>query len=93
MSDQNVSDDFRHMFDPEMDEGASRTASGYEANTGESFVFRAKSNETFPPKKRGWFNKGKREKRRKKEKPRSSYNPSRGNCSNTRDQTYVGRIR
>ncbi|MFS8003474.1 hypothetical protein Hanom_Chr13g01214411 [Helianthus anomalus] len=66
MSNQNTSNAYRHMSDPEMDEGPSGTASGYEANTKESFVFKAKSEEAFPPKKRGWFNKGKREKRRKR---------------------------
>ena len=66
MSDQSVSSDFLHMADSEMGEGPSGAISGYEAGTDESFVFRAKSAEVIPPKKRGWFNKAKREQRRKK---------------------------
>ncbi|MFS7960334.1 hypothetical protein Hanom_Chr08g00702001 [Helianthus anomalus] len=93
MSDQNTSDAYRHMSDSEMDEGPSRTASGYEADTKESFIFKTKSEEAFPPKKRGWFNKEKREKRRKKEKQRSNNNHSRRNCPDTRNQTSVGRTR
>ena len=66
MSDQSVSNDFLHMADSEMKEGPSGATSGYEAETEGSFVFQAKSAETFPPKKRGWFNKDKKERRKKK---------------------------
>ncbi|MFS7986997.1 hypothetical protein Hanom_Chr11g01016841 [Helianthus anomalus] len=66
MSDQNVFNAFQYMSNSERDEGPSETALGYEADTEGSFVFQAQTTETFPPEKKGWFNKGKREKRRKK---------------------------
>ncbi|MFS7989004.1 hypothetical protein Hanom_Chr11g01041611 [Helianthus anomalus] len=66
MSDQNTSDAYRHISNSPMDEGSSETAPGCVADTEEPFVFRAKSVEAFPPKKNGWFNKEKRENRRKR---------------------------
>ncbi|MFS7997716.1 hypothetical protein Hanom_Chr12g01145161 [Helianthus anomalus] len=65
MSDQNISDAYRHMSHSLMDEGSYETALGYVADTEEPF-FRAKSEEVFPHKKRGWFNKEKTEKRSKR---------------------------
>ncbi|MFS7959833.1 hypothetical protein Hanom_Chr08g00695731 [Helianthus anomalus] len=67
MGDQNTSDGYCHMSNSPMDEGPSGVASGYEADTEDPFVFKAKSEEAYPPKKRGWFNnkKGKKEKKEK----------------------------
>ncbi|MFS8021244.1 hypothetical protein Hanom_Chr16g01425181 [Helianthus anomalus] len=48
-----------------MDEGPSDPASGYIADSEEPFVFRTKSEEAFPPKKRGWSSKEKRERRKR----------------------------
>ncbi|MFS7969451.1 hypothetical protein Hanom_Chr09g00809321 [Helianthus anomalus] len=65
MSDQNTSDAYRHLSHSPMDEGPSDRASGYVADSEEPFVFRTKSKEDFPPKKRGWVGKEKRERRKR----------------------------
>ncbi|MFS7978483.1 hypothetical protein Hanom_Chr10g00916011 [Helianthus anomalus] len=65
MSDQNTSGAYRHLSHSPMDEGPSDLASGYAADSEETYTFRAKSQEAFPPKKRGWFSKMKRERRKR----------------------------
>ncbi|MFS8003283.1 hypothetical protein Hanom_Chr13g01212201 [Helianthus anomalus] len=65
MSDDNTSDGYRHLSQYPMDEGPSDPASGYLADSEQPFLFKAKSEEAFPPKKRGWFSKVKRERRKR----------------------------
>ncbi|MFS7961255.1 hypothetical protein Hanom_Chr08g00712841 [Helianthus anomalus] len=65
MSDQNTSNAYRRLSHSPRDEGSSNPASRYVANSEDTFVFRAKYEEAFPPKKRGWFNKDKRERRKR----------------------------
>ncbi|MFS7975827.1 hypothetical protein Hanom_Chr10g00885271 [Helianthus anomalus] len=65
MSDQNTSDAYRRLSYCPMDERPSNPASGYVADSEDTFVFRANSEEAFPPKKRGWFSKEKRERRKR----------------------------
>ncbi|MFS7919249.1 hypothetical protein Hanom_Chr03g00210541 [Helianthus anomalus] len=55
MSDQVTSDTYRHLPHSPKDEGTSQPASGYVGDFDDIFVFNAKSEEPFPPKKRGWF--------------------------------------
>ncbi|MFS7961933.1 hypothetical protein Hanom_Chr08g00720761 [Helianthus anomalus] len=49
MSDQGTSDAYRHLPHSPMDEGTSHQTSGYVADSEETFVFKAKSEEPFPP--------------------------------------------
>ncbi|MFS8021899.1 hypothetical protein Hanom_Chr16g01432911 [Helianthus anomalus] len=65
MSDQNTSDTYRHLTHSPMDEGPSELVSGYIADSEDTFVFIAKSEEAFPPKNRGRFSKEKRERRKR----------------------------
>ncbi|MFS8022098.1 hypothetical protein Hanom_Chr16g01435521 [Helianthus anomalus] len=59
MSDQNTSDADRRVSHSLMD-GPFNPTAGYVADSEDTFVFRAKSEESFPPKKRGWFSKEKK---------------------------------
>ncbi|MFS8022100.1 hypothetical protein Hanom_Chr16g01435541 [Helianthus anomalus] len=65
MSDQNTSDAYCRVSHSPIDEGPSNPTAGYVADSEDTFVFRAKSEESFPPKKRGWFIKEKREGRKR----------------------------
>ncbi|KAM0019192.1 hypothetical protein Hdeb2414_s0011g00375911 [Helianthus debilis subsp. tardiflorus] len=71
MSDQGPSDADRQLSRSPSDEGTSSqpTPSGYSADTEEGiFVFKAQSEEPFPPKKRGWFSRGAHERRKRMRK-------------------------
>ncbi|MFS8033249.1 hypothetical protein Hanom_Chr17g01567291 [Helianthus anomalus] len=65
MSYQNPSGAYRHLSHSLMDEGPSELASGFVADSEYTFVFRAKSEEAFPPKKRGLYSKEKGERRKR----------------------------
>ena len=61
MSEQDTSDAYRHLASSPKDEGTSSqpNPSGYSTDTEEGiFIFKAQSEEPFPPKKRGWFSRG-----------------------------------
>ncbi|MFS7969066.1 hypothetical protein Hanom_Chr09g00804811 [Helianthus anomalus] len=65
MNDQTTFDAYHRLSDSPMDEGPSNPVSGYTADSKDTFVFRAKSEEAFPPKKRGWLCRMKRERRKR----------------------------
>ncbi|MFS7968461.1 hypothetical protein Hanom_Chr09g00797711 [Helianthus anomalus] len=71
MSDQGPSDAFRQLSGSPISEGASSqpVLSGYSTDNEEGiFVFKAQSEEPFPPKKRGWFSRGAHERRKQMKK-------------------------
>ncbi|MFS7929704.1 hypothetical protein Hanom_Chr04g00335661 [Helianthus anomalus] len=64
-------DAYRQLASSPEDEGTSSQPipSGYSADTEERiFIFKAQSEEPFPPKKRGWFNRGAYERRKRMNK-------------------------
>ncbi|MFS8003422.1 hypothetical protein Hanom_Chr13g01213801 [Helianthus anomalus] len=67
MSKQGTSDAYRPLSSPPKDKGTSSqpNPSGYSADTEEGiFIFKAQSEEPFPPKKKGWFSRGAHERRK-----------------------------
>ena len=56
MSDQGTSNIYRHLG-----EGTSQSSTGSTTDSEGIFVFKANATEPFPPKKRGWFSRGHKE--------------------------------
>ena len=65
MSDQGTSDAYRHLPHSSMDEGTSQPIDEDTASTGDIFVFKAKSEQPFLPKKRCWYSKARIERRKR----------------------------
>ncbi|MFS8034225.1 hypothetical protein Hanom_Chr17g01578691 [Helianthus anomalus] len=71
MSEQVTSAAYRQLASSPKDEGTSSqpAPSGYSVVTEEGiFIFKAQSEEPFPPNKRGWFSRGAHERRKKMKK-------------------------
>ncbi|KAJ0443391.1 hypothetical protein HanIR_Chr16g0820221 [Helianthus annuus] len=71
MSDQGPSDAYRQLSSSPRSKGTSSqpALSGYSADNEDGiFVFKAQSEESFPPKKRGWFSRGAHERRKRMKK-------------------------
>ena len=71
MSEQGTSDAYRQLASAPKNEGTSSqpTPSGYSSDTEEGiFIFKAQSEESFPPKKRGWFSRGAHERMKRMKK-------------------------
>ena len=71
MNDQGPFDAYRQLSSSPRSEGTSSqpALSGYSADNEDGiFVFKAQSEEPFPPKKRGWFSRGVHERRKRMKK-------------------------
>ncbi|MFS7939407.1 hypothetical protein Hanom_Chr05g00451341 [Helianthus anomalus] len=71
MSEQGTSDAYHQLASSPKDEGTSSqpTPSGYSTDIEEEiFIFKAQSEEPFPPKKKGWFSRVAHERRKQMKK-------------------------